>query len=101
MLREAGASEVHVRISSPPVAWPCFFGIDFATRAELIAPGLTGPRCRRLDQRGFARVHLARGAHRLDGHRAAQVVHGMFQREYPVDVPRDRMAEMGLEEVNG
>ncbi len=39
MLREAGAREVHVRISSPPVKWPCFFGIDFATRAELIANG--------------------------------------------------------------
>jgi len=41
MLREAGASEVHVRISSPPVKWPCFYGIDFATRAELVANGLT------------------------------------------------------------
>jgi amidophosphoribosyltransferase len=41
MLREAGALEVHVRISSPPVKWPCFFGIDFATRAELIANGLS------------------------------------------------------------
>ncbi|MDO5494768.1 MAG: amidophosphoribosyltransferase, partial [bacterium] len=41
MLRQAGAAEVHVRISSPPVKWPCFFGIDFATRAELIATGLT------------------------------------------------------------
>jgi len=40
MLREAGASEVHVRISSPPVRWPCFYGIDFANRAELIATGL-------------------------------------------------------------
>ncbi|HKX15622.1 MAG TPA: amidophosphoribosyltransferase, partial [Propionibacteriaceae bacterium] len=40
MLREAGASEVHVRISAPPVKWPCFYGIDFATRAELIANGL-------------------------------------------------------------
>jgi len=40
MLREAGALEVHVRISSPPVTWPCFYGIDFATRAELIATGL-------------------------------------------------------------
>ncbi|MFV0252508.1 MAG: amidophosphoribosyltransferase [Beutenbergiaceae bacterium] len=41
MLREAGAAEVHVRISSPPVTWPCFYGIDFATRAELIANGMT------------------------------------------------------------
>ena len=40
MLREAGAAEVHVRISSPPVRWPCFYGIDFASRAELIATGL-------------------------------------------------------------
>jgi amidophosphoribosyltransferase len=40
MLREAGAAEVHVRISSPPVRWPCFYGIDFASRAELIANGL-------------------------------------------------------------
>jgi len=41
MLREAGAREVHVRISSPPVKWPCFYGIDFASRAELVANGLT------------------------------------------------------------
>ncbi|MDT4900922.1 MAG: amidophosphoribosyltransferase [Pseudonocardiales bacterium] len=40
MLREAGALEVHVRISAPPVKWPCFYGIDFASRAELVANGL-------------------------------------------------------------
>jgi len=40
MLREAGAVEVHVRISSPPVKWPCFYGIDFASKAELVANGL-------------------------------------------------------------
>ena len=40
MLREAGAAEVHVRISSPPVKWPCFYGIDFASPGELIANGL-------------------------------------------------------------
>lgn len=42
MLREAGALEIHVRIAAPPVRWPCFYGIDFASRAELIANG-TGP----------------------------------------------------------
>ncbi|HEU4676020.1 MAG TPA: amidophosphoribosyltransferase, partial [Motilibacteraceae bacterium] len=41
MLREAGAAEVHVRISSPPVKWPCFYGIDFASPAELVANGLS------------------------------------------------------------
>ena len=40
MLREAGAAEVHVRIASPPVKWPCFYGIDFASPGELIANGL-------------------------------------------------------------
>jgi amidophosphoribosyltransferase len=39
MLRDAGAAEVHVRISSPPVTWPCYYGVDFATRAELAATG--------------------------------------------------------------
>lgn len=39
MLRESGALEIHVRIASPPVKWPCFYGIDFASRAELIANG--------------------------------------------------------------
>ncbi|MHB1770671.1 MAG: amidophosphoribosyltransferase [Acidimicrobiales bacterium] len=37
MLREAGAREVHLRISSPPFAWPCFYGIDTPVREELIA----------------------------------------------------------------
>jgi amidophosphoribosyltransferase len=40
MLREAGAREVHVRITSPPVRWPCFYGIDMPTRAELVASDL-------------------------------------------------------------
>jgi len=37
MLREAGAKEVHVKISSPPFTWPCFFGVDIPSRNELIA----------------------------------------------------------------
>jgi amidophosphoribosyltransferase len=37
MLRRAGAKEVHMRISSPPTTWPCFYGIDTPTRSELIA----------------------------------------------------------------
>ncbi|MBK8251402.1 MAG: amidophosphoribosyltransferase [Polyangiaceae bacterium] len=37
MIRDAGAKEVHVRISSPPTRWPCYYGIDTPTRAELIA----------------------------------------------------------------
>src|SRR5699024_11214736 len=40
-LREAGATEVQVRISSPPVLWPCYYGVDSATRDELIALNLS------------------------------------------------------------
>jgi len=36
-LRRAGAAEVHMRIASPPIMWPCFMGIDMASRSELIA----------------------------------------------------------------
>ncbi len=39
VLREAGAIQVHLRIVSPPIRWPCFYGIDMSTRAELIAAG--------------------------------------------------------------
>jgi len=39
MVRDAGASEVHLRISCPPTQWPCHYGIDMPTRAELIAAG--------------------------------------------------------------
>ncbi len=41
MLRSAGAGEVHVRIASPPITHPCFYGIDMPTRDELIASGMT------------------------------------------------------------
>ena len=37
MMREAGAAEIHLRISSPPTAWPCYYGIDTPRRRELIA----------------------------------------------------------------
>ncbi len=37
MIRQAGAQEVHLRLSSPPVRYPCFYGMDFPTRQELIA----------------------------------------------------------------
>lgn len=41
MLREAGAAEVHLRVSSPPYRWPCFYGMDTGDRNELLAANLT------------------------------------------------------------
>ena len=40
MVREAGASEVHLRVSSPPYRWPCFYGMDTSDRSTLIAAGM-------------------------------------------------------------
>jgi amidophosphoribosyltransferase len=41
MLRDAGAAEVHFRVMSPPYRWPCFYGMDTGTRAELLAANMT------------------------------------------------------------
>ncbi|MDQ3680990.1 MAG: amidophosphoribosyltransferase [Actinomycetota bacterium] len=48
MVREAGALEVHLRISLPPIKWPCFYGIDIGTRAELLAANMSMPEIRDL-----------------------------------------------------
>ncbi|MGH3978375.1 MAG: amidophosphoribosyltransferase [Pseudonocardiaceae bacterium] len=87
MLREAGAVEVHVRIASPPVRWPCFYGIDFASRAELIANGADADGVRRsigADSLGYVS---------LDGLIAAsdqprtRLCAACFDGEYPIPLP--------------
>ena len=87
MLRESGALEVHVRISSPPVKWPCFYGIDFASRAELIANGLDVEGVRRsigADSLGYVS---------LDGLVAAteqprsRLCRACFDGNYPIPLP--------------
>jgi amidophosphoribosyltransferase len=87
MLREAGATQVHVRISSPPVKWPCFYGIDFATRAELVANGLSVDEIRvSLGADSLAYISL-------DGLIAATTVPqerlctACFTGEYPIELP--------------
>ena len=83
MLREAGAAEVHVRISSPPVRWPCFYGIDFATRAELIATGLGVEEVRNSIGADSPRLHL-RGRHDRGHQPAARAaVHRLLHRHLP------------------
>ncbi len=96
MLREAGAAEVHVRIASPPVEWPCFYGIDFATRAELIAPGLDVDEIRRsIGADSLAYVSLA-GLVACTGVPGDTLCRACFDGRYPIALPTGRAAAMGL-----
>jgi amidophosphoribosyltransferase len=97
MLREAGAAEVHVRISSPPVAWPCFFGIDFASRAELMAGNLTIEEIREsigADSLGF--VSLA-GLIEATTLPAGRLCRACFDGDYPISVAEDEKGKHLLE----
>ncbi|KQS00492.1 amidophosphoribosyltransferase [Williamsia sp. Leaf354] len=94
MLREAGAAEIHVRIASSPVRWPCFYGIDFASPAELIANGMES-------EEGMVEgVRQAIGADSLgyisiDEMIAAtdqprdQLCAACFDGKYPIDLPTE------------
>ena len=89
MLREAGAVEVHVRISSPPVKWPCFYGIDFASKAELIANGLDTDGIRAsigADSLGY--VSLA-GLITASEQPKSRLCRACFDGEYPIALPSD------------
>ena len=101
MLREAGAAEVHVRIASPPVQWPCFYGIDFATRAELIAPGLSVDEiCRSIgaDSLGYISIEGLTASTGISGRKLCRAC---FDGVYPVPIPAGRALQMGLEQSRG
>ena len=100
MLREAGALEVHVRISSPPVKWPCFYGIDFATRAELIANGLEVDEIASsigADSLGYISLD---GMIAASGQPAEQLCAACFTGEYPVELPDESLLGKHLLEVS-
>ncbi len=87
MLRESGALEVHVRISSPPVKWPCFYGIDFASRAELVANGLDVDGVRRsigADSLGYVSLDGLVGASEQP---ASRLCTACFDGHYPIPLP--------------
>jgi amidophosphoribosyltransferase len=89
MLREAGASEVHVRVASPPVSWPCFYGIDFATRAELIAGRLSPEEiCASIGADSLGYVSLA-GLIEATTLPETRLCRACFDGQYPVPVADD------------
>ncbi len=89
MLREAGAAEVHMRISSPPYRWPCFYGMDTGTRGELLAANLTVDEIREylnvdsLSYLALDRLTEATGAVK------AGFCDACLTGDYPVDIPVD------------
>lgn len=85
MLRDAGASQVHVRISSPPFLWPCYFGTDVPEREQLIAYNRTIEDIRELigaDTLGY--LSLERLEEMVDGR---NICKGCFTGKYPLNPP--------------
>jgi amidophosphoribosyltransferase len=88
-LRAAGAREVHLRLSCPPNLHPCFYGVGFPTRAELIAANLTVPQIRAqigLDSVGYCSLEGAKAA--LAG-AGGPWCDACFTGRYPVAAPED------------
>ena len=87
MLREAGATEVHVRISSPPFLWPCYFGTDIPEREQLIAYKRSIEDIRKIigaDSLGYL------GMERLDEMvEGLSICRGCFNGKYPMEPPKE------------
>lgn len=89
MLRRAGAKEVHLRISSPPTSWPCYYGIDTPNRQELISSSHSVDEiCRYVtaDSLGYLSIE---GLHDAVGSRGEGYCDACFTGKYRVEFPRD------------
>ncbi|MEO6627455.1 MAG: amidophosphoribosyltransferase [Aquihabitans sp.] len=87
MLRESGVTEVHLRLTSPPIKWSCFFGIDTGRRSELLAANLTIDEIRDyLNVDSIAFITLDRLVEST-GTAGAGFCHACFTGNYPIDVP--------------
>ena len=90
MLREAGATEVHIRISSPPIVSPCFYGIDFGDTKQLIAAGKTVEDVRKeIGATSLAYLSLE-GLQESTERPASQFCRACLTREYPTRIPEGR-----------
>ncbi len=90
MLEEAGAREVHLRISSPPIAWPCFYGIDMADRDQLVAANLSLAGITRVVGATTLAYLSLEGLQRALGRPASSYCRACFTGDYPIPVPDDR-----------
>jgi len=97
MLREAGAAEVHLRISSPPYRWPCFYGLDTGTRSELIAANLSVTEIEQyLGADSLAYLSLE-GLEAATGAVGAGFCDACLTGRYPTSVPVEFKAGVGAE----
>ncbi len=98
LLREAGAREVHLRISCPPIKWPCFYGIDTSTRSELIASRLTVEQIRQhvgADTLAYLNMKNLVAAVGLP---KSNFCTACFDNDYPIPIPPDlRISKFELE----
>lgn len=86
LIREAGAREVHMRVHAPPVMWPCYLGVDMATREELIAANLTVDQiAREIDADSLGYLSLD-GLFRAIGQESDRFCSACLTGRYPVDV---------------
>ncbi len=95
MIRNAGAAEVHMRISSPPTSYPCFYGIDTPTRQELIASTHSIEEIRKYitaDTLGYLSMD---GIGKVVPHRMHYCA-ACFDGTYPVPFPGEKMLQLGL-----
>ena len=86
-LREAGAAEVHMRITCPPIMWPCFYGIDMSTRQELVAADLSVEQIRSYigaDSLGYLSLG---GMIAATGDTSDSFCAACFDGRYPVAIP--------------
>jgi amidophosphoribosyltransferase len=91
LVRTAGAKEVHVRIGSPPIRSPCYFGIDMKTREQFAATGRTIEEIGKMitaDSLGYISVE---GLVDAIGHPAGDLCLGCLTEEYPMAVPGEKV----------
>lgn len=87
MLRRAGAREIHLRVSSPPVKWPCFYGIDIPSRDELVGASRDVEQIRKLigaDSLGYLSID---GMLTSTGMPTERFCHACFSGGYPIAIP--------------